>query len=458
MAGGAITRITGGNFSTELSGGMEIHTDTFDMIAGKQNRLGGKDGTVMDIPKDPPPAGKYFVKGWWTDNKDKPIKESHIGDTIRFHVETKDIPDGDEISFTVYDWDGMINPDDILNLVESGTGTPYNKIKIKGNKGYIEWTTGAGSQKMIEEEGDDEIELYVECVYKEEKVELPEMEADYLKLYHTLFPLKVHQRSFAPWEKFGNFFLDSFKNSFHGDDRGFTLKDNFVENEGDTVEIRNKKLKDSGFVTSRLYQMIEFDYFYDGLTSSKSFCNMTQGYRMFVSPWEEHKIQTPEHYEYYGEHSLINSSTEKGVINISIWGSDPLVKPAPDIRWKLTTRLKINEDKKTLSIDGTVVGKGFPAYEAFVEDSKGKKIFLHAFMPKSELLVTTELDFFDWPDYFKIVNMEIEIVMDTGGYHFGEKIIMGIFNSNYDTIEYSEISITEWNNLYLSIPISKDVK
>jgi hypothetical protein len=199
MAGGTITRITGGNFSTELSGGMEIHTDTFDMIAGKQNRLGGKDGTVMDIPKDPPPAGKYFVKGWWTDNKDKPIKESHIGDSIRFHVETKDIPDDAEISFTVYDWDGMVNPDDILNLVENGTSLPYNKIKIKGNKGYIEWTTGAGSQKMIEEEGDDAIELYVECVYKdEEKILLPEMEADYLKLYHSLFPIKMHHRSFAP--------------------------------------------------------------------------------------------------------------------------------------------------------------------------------------------------------------------------------------------------------------------
>ncbi len=190
MAGGSITRITGGTFATELSGGMKIYTNNFDMIAGNQNRLGGKRGTVKDKPKKPH-VGTYFKRGWWTDSKDKPIKEAQIGETIRFHVQTKDIPDGNEVTFTIYDWDGMLNTDDKVELIVSGTTIESNKIKIYGNKGYVEWITGPGTQKMIEDEGDDEIELYVECLYKGEKVEMPIFSDDYLILFEKEVKITV---------------------------------------------------------------------------------------------------------------------------------------------------------------------------------------------------------------------------------------------------------------------------
>jgi hypothetical protein len=51
MAEGTITRITGGTFATELSGGMKIYTDTFDMIAGGKNNLGGAQGTNKGTPE-----------------------------------------------------------------------------------------------------------------------------------------------------------------------------------------------------------------------------------------------------------------------------------------------------------------------------------------------------------------------------------------------------------------------
>lgn len=126
----------------------------------------------------------YFVRGWWTDKDDCPIKEAGIGDTIRFHIETEHVDDGDEITFTVYDSDGVEFLDDRLSLTVQGTTTAYNKVKITGNKGFIEWTTGEGSLALLQEKFEgDELELYVKCEYKGNIVNLPHDSDDYLMLY-----------------------------------------------------------------------------------------------------------------------------------------------------------------------------------------------------------------------------------------------------------------------------------
>ena len=36
-------------------------------------------------------TGKYFVKAWWTDLNDNKITEALLEDTVKFHLETKDI-------------------------------------------------------------------------------------------------------------------------------------------------------------------------------------------------------------------------------------------------------------------------------------------------------------------------------------------------------------------------------
>ncbi|AZA83809.1 hypothetical protein C1637_13760 [Chryseobacterium lactis] len=126
----------------------------------------------------------YFVRGWWTDKHNRPIKEAGIGDTIRFHIETEHVDGGDEIIFAVYDSDGAEFLDDKLSLTIQGTTNDYNKVKIIGNKGFIEWTTGEGSRALLLEnfEG-DELELYVKCEYKGNIVSLPHDSDNYLLLY-----------------------------------------------------------------------------------------------------------------------------------------------------------------------------------------------------------------------------------------------------------------------------------
>lgn len=181
MAGGTITRIASAGFTSDSETYLEDFNNIVHSAGTKVSYTAEKQHYVGNWEKIP--VGEYFIKGWWSDDKDKPIKKAYIGDTIKFHLETKDIKDGEEVNFTVYDWDGMFNLDDKLSLVMKGSSNPYNKIKIKGNKGIIEWTTGNGVKKLIEEEGDDEVELYVSFSYKGEVIELPYNKDDYLIIF-----------------------------------------------------------------------------------------------------------------------------------------------------------------------------------------------------------------------------------------------------------------------------------
>ena len=70
MAGGTITRIALGVSTTDIEGDFDGYYQNLGMTAGKENRFTA-EVTDHAIPKDPPPAGKYSVKGWWTDENDR---------------------------------------------------------------------------------------------------------------------------------------------------------------------------------------------------------------------------------------------------------------------------------------------------------------------------------------------------------------------------------------------------
>jgi len=182
MAGGTITRIALGGSSTLVEENFTGFYDTLAMSAGENNAF--KASTTNHGKPDQPPAGKFFIKGWWTDAKDKPIKEAVIGDTIRFHIQTQNIKDGEKVNFTVYEWDNLKWMNDKLELTDKDTGKESTTITIKGGKGYVEWTTGEASRALLNEslEG-NELEMFVECTYKDEQLDLPVNTWDYLILY-----------------------------------------------------------------------------------------------------------------------------------------------------------------------------------------------------------------------------------------------------------------------------------
>ena len=180
MAGGTIIRKVGETNLVECDT-WQVYTDDFEAWAGEHSLFTADGGTSVGEPKAPPSAGKYFVKGWWTDANDKPIKEATVGSAIRFHIQTQGINDGEKIDFIVYDRDYFSPLND--KLVVKNKNKEISKITTQNDRGYIEWVTGEECLSLIEEtfEG-DEIELFVKCQYKDETIDLPAMESDYLIL------------------------------------------------------------------------------------------------------------------------------------------------------------------------------------------------------------------------------------------------------------------------------------
>lgn len=197
MAGGTINRINGGDFTTFLDEGFTGYFEKTDLYAGKQNRFKAKQTNIAK-PKSPPSVGKYFVRGWWTDENDKPIKEALIGQKVKFHIQMdkNKVPAGSKINCTLLDWDGVLNPDDPLKLYSTTKDTKTNTypeinemIADAAGKASLSINLTEGLLQFTEDDGGNEIELYFECSYYDksdretEQLDLPAEEFNYLTVY-----------------------------------------------------------------------------------------------------------------------------------------------------------------------------------------------------------------------------------------------------------------------------------
>ncbi|QDP85764.1 hypothetical protein FNJ88_09465 [Chryseobacterium sp. SNU WT5] len=197
MAGGNITRIVGGKNLIETEE-WTVFTDKFTAYAGKGSHFTADKGTVFGNPIEPPPVGNYFIKGWWTDKKDRTIKEALIGQKVKFHIQmdkTK-VPKNSKITVNLMDWDGFLNPDDPIKLYSSDKNPATNKYEEvnelftdSNGKASLLITLTDELVKYTVDDGGNEIELYFDCRYfdisdKEyETKSLPIEESNYLIVY-----------------------------------------------------------------------------------------------------------------------------------------------------------------------------------------------------------------------------------------------------------------------------------
>ncbi|KAF2079028.1 hypothetical protein [Flavobacterium sharifuzzamanii] len=205
MAGGKITRIVGGLNSIECDT-WTVYTNKFTAHAGQGSYFTADGGINLgDNPKDPPPVAKYFVKGWWTDKDNKPIKEARILDTVKFHIQTQGIddPKGKKIEIKLLEYDTSVH----LSLGTYGSGAvetrPFDDhVRIMSGKNEITELTldengktaitinlTWGMHEMFNETffgGFAEmglLEFYFECSYGEDRgIWLPASLGDYLKV------------------------------------------------------------------------------------------------------------------------------------------------------------------------------------------------------------------------------------------------------------------------------------
>ncbi|WP_278352719.1 hypothetical protein [Chryseobacterium gleum] len=208
----SIIRITEGENITAIEQNWTVFTDHFEAYAGNNSHFTAKNGTFIGEPKkDISEEKKYFVEGWWSSDADgkNRIIEAFIEDTVYFNIITQSIPDIDpitkkpsEIAIQLYDDDGSWgNSPDPINVREVKKDPVTGKdIKgdlvtsktVTGNKVSYSLTLNKGLVSFIEEDAGDEIELYFECGYKNERnVKLPASSANYLKVFEKEVKITV---------------------------------------------------------------------------------------------------------------------------------------------------------------------------------------------------------------------------------------------------------------------------
>ncbi|MFZ4545761.1 MAG: hypothetical protein ACOYOA_17060, partial [Saprospiraceae bacterium] len=216
------------------------------------------------------------------------------------------------------------------------------------------------------------------------------------------YKYKIMHRSFAPWDRFGHFpifwNIHRARNSFEGDNRGFSLANS-----------NSTSTPNPSGATARIHQSLSIQLDKEPVEKqdiAKTFNSTTKGYPFCVRDIITFPLQIPIIYAGH-EVTVLGSSSgfgrcrkSNGIFFTSMFfeGSNPLFTPAPDIEWYLELGWYYTSSNKTVNISGRVIGKSYPAYEAFVEDVCGTKIFLHTYQAPCESALGGEL-LLPFPDY-----------------------------------------------------------
>ena len=157
----------------------------------------------------------------------------------------------------------------------------------------------------------------------------------------------IYQRCFAPWEKFGK----SFGVEYHGDNRGFSLSDNVTSRIKSKVTIS---------LSGKLIQKTASSDESIGYNSKGEVTGRATG--------------TPT--------LLVTGPRKSGSevrFRTHLWGANPLLPIAPPIEWMGDFTISNHVDEGYIDLSYQINGKGFPAFETFIEDPNGTRLFIEAY-------------------------------------------------------------------------------
>lgn len=198
--------------------------------------------------------------------------------------------------------------------------------------------------------------------------------------------IRIVQRTFAPWALFGDILPK--QKPYAGDNRGFSMY--WRENGKDVtsrivsstvIDVPNSK--QVGNTNVYCHPSIGPKNFYGAHGSSTEIPDeVTRTWQN--AGWDA----TTKTYVNYGVNAMINFSGHDARINDLM---------APDIEW--TGRYYFDDrTPNILGVKSNLEGKGFPAYETFIEDEAGKRIMLFTFSAPEKssigrLLIPTHKDY-----------------------------------------------------------------
>ena len=266
------------------------------------------------------------------------------------------------------------------------------------------------------------------------------------------YKYEIVHRSFASWDRFGHFpvFYNVHKarNSFHGDNRGFSLGESIVSSNGN-----------SNGVIARIHQKfnIKLGKGPDGEQEDPNpFNSLTTGYRNCmktipaIAPIQGNSgggkpSQPAKEVTDLGESKGFEKSiTKNNIFYTSMFfeGSNPLFIYGPDIEWFLDLGWYYKKNNQSINISGRVIGKSYPAYESYIKDNCGNKVFLHTYQAPCESALVGQL-MWPLPDYNE--PFDLSFTTDTNGCFTGEM-----------KVGTTSTTISAWNSLNLSKSPAKD--
>ncbi|WP_264551495.1 hypothetical protein [Flavobacterium sp. N2038] len=181
LVGGTITKTTGGDHNMYSDGNIVFNSG---QAVTETSDTGIKYGDPKEAPKKKL-ISLFFIKGWWTNENNELIAEALLGDIVKFHLETKNIPDGDIVSMTLYDDDRRVKPleedgeNDKIELNRGGKEVLHQKVT--SNK-IIVTIHLKNIDSQLKNEADGSLELFFACSYKKENKDFPLHPKEYLKL------------------------------------------------------------------------------------------------------------------------------------------------------------------------------------------------------------------------------------------------------------------------------------
>ncbi|CAA0155159.1 hypothetical protein TMP227_110005 [Tenacibaculum maritimum] len=179
-----ITKV--GGTLTKRAEEINIHTTEEDisLYSNTSIDMKGEEGITLGEYIAPIDKNSKILDGWWTKEREgvQNLKKAKLGDTVFFHIETKNIKDGEEIDCKLYDldkfiWDYLNPDDDKFNKEEV-----HKKATVKNNKATIKLLLDLGWEKNLKDDTAYDIELYWKVKYKDISKDLPKRQNLYLEV------------------------------------------------------------------------------------------------------------------------------------------------------------------------------------------------------------------------------------------------------------------------------------
>jgi hypothetical protein len=144
-----------------------------------------------------------ITEGWWTDLNDNKITTAYFGDTVRFHIKTKAVSDGEKVDLTIYDDDGWN---------DTQVGSKSKQITIIDSTGFVEININKNWETMVDswKETGGDIELYTKATYKTVKKNLPSNKSNYLRTTENNLCGEKPPMPMSPSYGMGNVFWNSY--------------------------------------------------------------------------------------------------------------------------------------------------------------------------------------------------------------------------------------------------------